>query len=214
MRGADRVASAGWRGPPNGLSRRSCAPYLAARDSAGRPNPVAVARRPVGAPPALGLLDLDGLAAAAEATVSGTWRPVPERRGARCVDGEGNWGDPDNPTGPCGDRFVLRVAPGDLQLTGGTGQGILAASGDLDLEGDARFAGVVVVRGRLRLRDAARISGVVVGGVEIDVGPRAGIVGSACAAGRALAGVPAAVSLVVVPRTPRWIGPLPPTVPP
>ena len=69
-----------------------------------------------------------------------------------------NWGAPLDPGSPCRHHFPLIVAPGDLTVHGGAGQGILIVAGDLTLEAGAHFAGPIVVHGRL-LVDSAFVSG-------------------------------------------------------
>jgi hypothetical protein len=60
----------------------------------------------------------------------------------------GNWGDPNRatPAGACEDYFPILYAPGDLQLTGGIGQGILLVEGNLHVTGGFKFYGPVIVR--------------------------------------------------------------------
>jgi hypothetical protein len=53
-----------------------------------------------------------------------------------------NWGDPGG--GACGTHLPVIQALGDLTVRGGTGQGIIIASGDIVFEGGAVFAGLVV----------------------------------------------------------------------
>lgn len=53
-----------------------------------------------------------------------------------------NWGDPAG--GACATRMPVIRALGDLTVSGGVGQGILIAGGDLFLEGGALFMGIVV----------------------------------------------------------------------
>ena len=58
-----------------------------------------------------------------------------------------NWGDPDDPSSPCGDYFPLVYAPGDITLSGGAAQGILLVNGNLTLSGGVRFYGIIIVQG-------------------------------------------------------------------
>lgn len=53
-----------------------------------------------------------------------------------------NWGDPGG--GPCATHLPVIKALGDLTVRGGTGQGIIIASGDIVFESGAVFAGLVV----------------------------------------------------------------------
>lgn len=82
--------------------------------------------------------------------------------------------------------------PGDLQLAGGDGQGILLVQGDLVVDGGAKLFGIVAVRGRLTIRGAGgRITGAVLaGGAEVGSGPGQGpaiVAYSGCAVRLALA---------------------------
>jgi hypothetical protein len=62
-----------------------------------------------------------------------------------------NWGDPNRAVSPraCEKYFPVVYAAGDLQVSGGTGQGILLVEGDLRVTGDLVFDGIVIVRGSL-----------------------------------------------------------------
>lgn len=55
-----------------------------------------------------------------------------------------NWGDPNG--GPCAAHFPVIRALGDVIVRGGTGQGILIASGDVQFENGAAFSGIVTPR--------------------------------------------------------------------
>jgi hypothetical protein len=70
--------------------------------------------------------------------------------GATCVTAaQLNWGDPLNPTAPCGAYFPLiyHGGPSVTMQSGGFGQGILLVDGDLTLRGGFEFYGVVIVQG-------------------------------------------------------------------
>jgi hypothetical protein len=76
--------------------------------------------------------------------------PAPSFTMASCAMADPvNWGDPARSASasPCESYFPLLYAPGDLDLAGGTGQGILLVDGDLTVSGGARFYGVVIVQG-------------------------------------------------------------------
>lgn len=60
-----------------------------------------------------------------------------------------NWGDPRSLTGVCSNYFPIIYAKGDLQISGGYGQGILLVEGNLDVQGGFEFYGPVYVRGEL-----------------------------------------------------------------
>ena len=59
-----------------------------------------------------------------------------------------NWGDPARTT-VCANYFPIIWATGNLNITGGSGQGILIVDGDLNVSGGATFHGPVLVRGRI-----------------------------------------------------------------
>lgn len=88
-------------------------------------------------------------------------RPVPNTTSCDLL-APGNWGAPLQPDSPCADYSPLIYAPAGLELTGGQGQGILVADGDLTMTGDTEFFGAVLVAGRLRLGGRARVMGAVV----------------------------------------------------
>jgi len=116
------------------------------------------------------------LGSMADRVETGSRFPAPAYRNGECdKDRAGNWGSPLDPSGPCGDYFPLIHAPGDLELAGGEGQGVLIVDGDLVIGAGVSFFGAVFVRGRLsapagfRLRGALRLlspdrSGHVAGG--------------------------------------------------
>lgn len=61
-----------------------------------------------------------------------------------------NWGDPMNPTGPCGNYFPIIHIAGDATINGQEGQGILLVDGSLSVQGGFQFFGIVIVRGSLK----------------------------------------------------------------
>lgn len=101
-----------------------------------------------------GDLTYDDLARVAEKTVSGTMSSLaPVDDGVTCDTGNlNNWGDPLNPTAPCGNYFPIIHAPGDVHLSGGGyGQGILLVDGDLSVTGGFNFYGIIIVKGAAKL---------------------------------------------------------------
>jgi hypothetical protein len=104
----------------------------------------------------IGELDWNALIPRATATANGTTSPWPtERDGACDVEDPRNWGDPGRSgDARCASHFALVHAPGDLEIDGGRGQGILLVDGDLTIRGGFQFAGLVVVRGALHAADA------------------------------------------------------------
>ena len=82
-----------------------------------------------------------------------------------------NWGDPLGPTNPCGDYFPIVHINGTAQMqAGGVGQGILLVEGDLDLRGNFRFFGMILVKGNMGTQGSGnRIwGGVMASNAEID----------------------------------------------
>lgn len=65
---------------------------------------------------------------------------------------QSNWGDVNRlmPAGKCENYFPIIYFPGSAKLVGGTGQGIMLVTGDLEVQGGFKFYGPVIVRGRLR----------------------------------------------------------------
>lgn len=61
-----------------------------------------------------------------------------------------NWGDPLNPASTCGGYFPILYSPGDLSISGGSGQGVLLVDGHLSVQGGFDFYGVVIVRKSLK----------------------------------------------------------------
>ena len=102
-----------------------------------------------------------------------------------------NWGDPENPSAPCGDYFPIIHRAGDLTIRNGqgVGQGVLIVDGDLHIEDDFEFYGLVIVRGELTMQDIAKIHGAVITseGVLLDSGDPE-IQYSSCVVERAILG--------------------------
>lgn len=77
-----------------------------------------------------------------------------------------NWGDPDDPSGVCGDYFPIIYRPGDLTIRNGKGggQGILIVDGDLRIEDDFEFTGIIIVKGEVRIEDSVKVTGAIISG--------------------------------------------------
>jgi len=59
-----------------------------------------------------------------------------------------NWGDPLDPTAPCGGYFPIIHVDGDALIqSAGVGQGLLLVEGNLELRGGFVFHGVIIVQG-------------------------------------------------------------------
>lgn len=76
--------------------------------------------------------------------------PAPVVMGTACDRTRAdNWGSPTSAS-PCDTYAPLIWARGDIEMRGGTGQGVLLVDGDLTLSNGAVFAGVVITRDDLR----------------------------------------------------------------
>ncbi|MGE0160947.1 MAG: hypothetical protein AB7T31_16210 [Gemmatimonadales bacterium] len=172
------------------LPTGACDPWidtLAVR-YAGDPLDAVARLAPPDTAPRLGSLDFGDLLAAATVEVAGTGSPQPSETLGTCDALEPwSWGDPDHPWRPCGGDLVLRAARGDLEVTGGAGQGVLLVDGDLTVGGGSRFYGLVLVRGALRVRGGGQLIGMAVATGGAYVASGSAVRGSACWATRALA---------------------------
>lgn len=100
----------------------------------------------------IGFLDFETLAAFARPVTDTVLSPAPVSIGASCdTTAAGSWGG-DSP--PCDSHWPLLYADGDVRITGGYGQGILLARGDLVLDDGFRFRGIVIALGRVTVGDA------------------------------------------------------------
>lgn len=91
------------------------------------------------------------LASRANLVVSGTLTGIGPTTGPVCnTSVNTNWGDPLNPSAPCGNYWPIIYAPGDVRLSGGVGQGLLLVGGDLELAGGVEFYGPVIALGAVR----------------------------------------------------------------
>jgi hypothetical protein len=104
-----------------------------------------------------------------------------------------NWGEPYAPPAggvvtPCRGYFPIIYSPGSLVLNTGRGQGILLVAGDLNMQGNVIFDGIVIVLGSLQTAG----TGNKVTGAVLTMGTQTSIVGnpdinySSCAISRAL----------------------------
>jgi len=77
----------------------------------------------------------------------GQFFPQVASNGSCDVGHSQNWGDPLNPTAPCGGHFPVIHIQGDAILQPGTrGQGILLVDGKLKAQGDFVFNGMIVAQ--------------------------------------------------------------------
>lgn len=145
-----------------------------------------------------GSLTYAQLAAMADVRLSGNQRFRDQLRpavaGGACATGVAtNWGDPRNPTAPCGTHAPIVHVSGNLIIQGSDeGQGLLLVDGDLTVQGPFRYHGVVIVLGRMRFTAAGRIFGAVLagGGGQTEISSGGRVMYSSCAVERALSRVP------------------------
>ncbi len=138
-----------------------------------------------------GAMSMSDLLAAADHRVGGTLSNVgPLVTGGRCTTADSlNWGDPAAPSAACGGYFpVIAAAPGTI-LSSGQGQGLLLATGALELAGNASFSGVVLATGPLVVRDQARVTGLIVTDDSLLVAGSAIVERSRCVIARVIRGV-------------------------
>jgi hypothetical protein len=76
-----------------------------------------------------------------------------------------NWGDPHNPTAPCGNYFPIIHVSGDLFINNTQGQGILLIDGNLTINGSWDFYGVVIIQGELKTAGGGTADAHIWGGV-------------------------------------------------
>ncbi|MEO8115525.1 MAG: hypothetical protein ABI655_14150 [Phenylobacterium sp.] len=137
-----------------------------------------------------GTVAFGDLVAMADHHVSGTLSgPGPATSAGVCTQSDSlNWGDPLTMAAPCGGYFPVVIAAPATRILGGTGQGLLVATGALELGGDLAFSGVVIAAGPVLIHDQARITGVVLTQDSLTVSGSALIERSRCATTRALLG--------------------------
>ena len=61
-----------------------------------------------------------------------------------------NWGDPLDPTAPCGGYFPIIHITGDANINGQQGQGILLVDGTLSVQGGFQWFGIAIIQGSLK----------------------------------------------------------------
>ena len=96
----------------------------------------------------------------------------PSHNGPACQwQDVGDWGDPRTLGSPCSHYRPVILVRGDLDLADGVGQGVLIVEGNLLLEGDFVFAGLILVGVDLRIRGPGTR---VVGAIQVG-GPEGGV---------------------------------------
>lgn len=103
-----------------------------------------------------------------------------------------NWGDPLNPTAPCGNYFPIIHVDGNARIqSAGVGQGVLLVEGDLDLRGGFVFYGIIIVQGNFETQGNGNrvFGGVLASNADIENQATTGgseIQQSTCAVSRAI----------------------------
>lgn len=205
------IGGAAVRQPPAGWAAAACSAEAAVLDSlfpSGSVTPV----RPMtfAAPdsiPGLGLLRGEELFALAT-PLMGMITPRPSFAAGGCNQADPlNWGSPGDPGGPCGSYVPVKSTFGPSVVSGGEGQGILYATGDLRLTDGHRFVGVLLVAGNLTLEGGALVEGFARVAGSVRVAPRAELQASGCGSLGPLRALAARVMPVWVPERP-WLEPL------
>lgn len=103
-----------------------------------------------------------------------------------------NWGEPDALVPACQGYLPVLTRAGSLTVSNGRGQGVLLVDGDLILQGNVTFAGLIVARGTVQVSGTGnRIYGAIVaaaGGAPVRVEGDNVVQYSSCAVRRALQG--------------------------
>jgi hypothetical protein len=74
-----------------------------------------------------------------------------------------NWGDPLEANQPCSHYYPIIYSPGNMKLDVGKGQGILIVGGDLLIDGNIEFSGIVIVLGSFTMMGTgSKINGTVI----------------------------------------------------
>ena len=121
-----------------------------------------------------------------------------------------NWGDPQNPTTPCGTYFpIIHITgAGSTTLNGVEGQGILLVDGDLNVQGGFEWYGVTIIQGELKTSGGGTTPAHFWGAVlaastsKYGLGGQAILNYSACAIARVTANVGLSTSLL---RSRSWV---------
>lgn len=121
--------------------------------------------------------------------------PFPVSMGGVCDrTSSANWGDPSG-VSACAAYFPIIWVRGDVTITGGAGQGVLLADGDVRMAAGASFAGLIVARDDLDLQAGGTVLGAVLvgdassgSGDHTRIGDGGLVRYSACGVSRALFG--------------------------
>jgi Tfp pilus assembly protein PilX len=138
----------------------------------------------------------------ADYSVGQNMNPMPTGTATTCTLSSTNWGEPLRSNGAivgCQSYFPIIYSSGQLELTGnGRGQGILIVDGDLHISGNFTFVGLILVRGMFHPEGNSKVYGAVMdllkSGSEAHLDGNASLYYSPCAVGMAtnrLGGTPA-----------------------
>lgn len=104
-----------------------------------------------------------------------------------------NWGDPLNPTGPCGAYFpMIYFDPSSgsrTQLSGnGVGQGIFLFEKDFRIQGNHSLYGLILVKDEIRMSGTSTVMGAIIAGGVDKMNGTPDALYSSCAVERAISG--------------------------
>jgi hypothetical protein len=90
----------------------------------------------------------------------------PRSSGATCTtSNRENWGAPESPGSVCWSYLPIIHARRNLRLDGeGTGQGILLVDGNLVVQDEFHFYGLIVVQGRINVENDSQLRGAILAG--------------------------------------------------
>ena len=97
-------------------------------------------------------------------TSSNPSSPAPAGSVTTCTTSNSNWGEPNRGGGSivgCQGYFPIIYSPGSLSLSGGRGQGVLLVNGNLTVNGNFYFVGLIVVMNDLRANGNMEMLGAV-----------------------------------------------------
>lgn len=133
------------------------------------------------------------LVARANVRITGSPNPSPSGNSTECFSYSSNWGEPLRGGGTvagCYGYFPIIYASGNLSLQNGRGQGILLVDGNLKINGNFTFVGLILVRDDFEALGNMSLHGAVMSRNSNGVGTRfrgnAAMAYSSCAVNQAL----------------------------
>jgi hypothetical protein len=85
----------------------------------------------------------------ADVIISSDVDPFPTQANGKCTMAQTNWGEPHRDAGSvaaCQNYFPIVYSKGDLHLNDGRGQGILLVEGDMQVNGNFEWDGLIIVK--------------------------------------------------------------------